>query len=210
MRRHIASSVVTMFIGAQLTGCAAIPGAAAGGASGAAAGGASGAATGGAAGAAIGGAAGAAVSESTVKGAVVGAAVGAIAGGFIGDYLDKQTASRAEAATKYSSRDHLELETSSLTPEEVSPGESVETSVQYSALSATEGDQIKLTETRTLIGPQDTIQLAEREVLRDQGSHTSTLRFTIPKDFPKGDYTLVTTISDGKHRQSARNPLRVV
>jgi hypothetical protein len=76
-------------------------------------------------------------------------------------------------------------------------------------LSATEGEQINLKETRTLIGPQETIQLAEREVVRDQGSHTSTLKFTIPKDFPKGDYTLVTTISDGNHSQSARNPLRI-
>lgn len=198
MKRIIASSVVFLFISSQLAGCADTPKTGQGAGIGAIAG----------------GVLGALVSKDKGKGALIGAALGAVAGGVIGNYQDQQTASRAEAAKKYDyagkQGDRLEVEGFSLNPQDIAPGANVESSVQYTALAASENQQIKLKETRTLLGEKDTLQLAEREVVRDQGSHTSTLKFTVPKDFPKGDYTLVTTISDGKQTKTARNPLRIV
>ncbi|MGH8772847.1 MAG: hypothetical protein ACREV2_16980, partial [Burkholderiales bacterium] len=61
-----------------------------------------------------------------------------------------------------------------------------------------------------LEGNNGTVQLADREVTRAQGSHSSMIKFTMPQDLPKGPYTLVTTISDGKQTKSVRNPLQVV
>jgi hypothetical protein len=198
MHRLIGTSVLALFIGTGLTGCAEM----------------SKTEQGATIGAVAGGVVGATVSKDKAKGAVIGAVVGAVAGGIIGNYQDKQMASRAEAAKKYgygaNQGDRLEVEASSLQPQDVAPGATVQSSVQYTALSSTDGQQIRIKETRTLLGAQDTIQLAEREVVRDQGSHTSTFKFTMPKDFPKGDYTLVTTISDGKQAKTARDSLRVI
>lgn len=196
MHRLIGTSVLVLFSGAAMTGCAEM----------------SKTQQGATIGAVAGGVVGATVGNDRAKGAVIGAVVGAIAGGIIGNYQDKQVASRAEAEKKYGypRGDRLEVEGSSLEPQGVAPGASVQSSIQYTALSSTDGQQIQIRETRTLVGAQDTIQLAEREVLRDQGSHTSTFKFSVPKDFPRGEYTLVTTITDGKQAQTARDSLRVV
>jgi hypothetical protein len=202
MTRVIASGVAVLFISSQLAGCANTPDTGQRTAQGAGIG------------AIAGGVLGALLSNDRGKGALVGAAIGALAGGIIGNYQDRQTASRAEAAQKYDyagkEGDRLEVEGFSLSPQDATPGANVESSVQYTTLAASENQQVKLKETRTLLGEKDTLQLAEREIVREQGSHTSTLKFTVPKDFPKGDYMLVTTISDGKQTKTARNPLRIV
>ena len=84
--------------------------------------------------------------------------------------------------------------------------------MQYTALAPKQGQQFKVTETRTLISDKDkdSVQLASREVTRAQGSHTSTMKFTLPQDVAKGNYTLVTTVSDGRNKRTVKNPLRVV
>ncbi|MGH8773381.1 MAG: hypothetical protein ACREV2_19730, partial [Burkholderiales bacterium] len=104
----------------------------------------------------------------------------------------------------------IEVEGGSVTPESVTAGATVESSVQYTALSSTEEGQVKVRETRMLEGNNGTVQLADREITRAQGSHTSSIKFTMPNDFPKGNYMMVTTISDGKQTKSIRTPLQVV
>jgi hypothetical protein len=150
---------------------------------------------------------------TTEKAAVTGAAAGATAGTAVGRYTDKQTATRAEAVQKYSydaKEQRLEIEGAVLSPQKVAPGASVESSVQYTALAAGNAQQVRVTEVRTLVSGQETIDLGQRDVTRAQGTHTSTLRFALPKDISKGSYTLVTTISDGKNTKSARTPFAVV
>lgn len=195
MKKVIASTLIVSLCGMQLTGCAEMSTTQKGAGIGAIAGAVLGAATG-----------------DNKKSVLIGAALGAIAGAIIANYQDKQTASRADAERKYGAikEDKLKIDSATLTPEAVTPGDKVESAVQYTALAAKEAQQIKLTETRTLVSSKESVQLASREVTRAQGSHTSTMKFTLPQDIAKGNYTLVTTVSDGKRKRTVKNPLRVV
>ena len=197
MKRVIATSLVVSMCGLQLSGCAEMSSTE------------KGAGIGALAGAVLGSVAG-----GNRKSVLIGAALGAVAGAIIAHYQDKQTATRAEAEHKYGAvkQDKLEIDSSSLTPDNVMPGDKVESAVQYTALAPKQAQQFKVTETRTLISDRDkeSVQLASREVVRTQGSYTSTMKFTLPKDVAKGNYTLVTTVSDGKNKRTVKNPLRVV
>lgn len=195
MKKVIAASLIVSLGAFQLSGCAEMSATQ------------KGAGIGATAGAVLGGIAG-----GNTKSVLIGATLGAIAGAIIADYQDKQTATRVEAERKYGAvkQDKLEIDSSSLTPKDVMPGDKVESAVQYTALAAKKSQQFKVTETRTLISDTESVQLANREVVRTQGSHTSTMKFTLPKDVAKGNYTLVTTVSDGKNKRTVKNPLRVV
>lgn len=163
-------------------------------------------------GAAAGGVLGAAVSKNKGQGALIGGVLGALAGGLIGNYLDKQNATRAEAAKKYNydqRADRLEVDGATVAPQTVSPGESVNASVQYTTLQQNEAQKVRLTETRTLVAGKETYDLGKREVVRPQGTHTSTAKLNLPKDLPKGNYTLITTISDGKNTKNARSQFSI-
>jgi mannitol-specific phosphotransferase system IIBC component len=195
MKKVVIVFVIFSFLGLQLIGCASMSGTEKGAVAGASAGGILGAILG------------------DTKGAVIGAFAGAIIGAVIGNYYDKQTASRAEAAKKYEYKDKekkLEIEDAAVKPQDITPGAKVETTVLYSVLTPDAGQNVKITETRTLISGQERMELAKREVIRPQGTHLSTMKFTLPKDIEKGDYTLIITISDGKQTKTAKSPLRVV
>ena len=163
---------------------------------------------------AVGGAAlGAAVSKNKGKGALIGALIGLLAGAAIGNYMDKQDATRAEAARRYNYDDRgnkLIVEAASVAPQAVARGGSFDSTVQYTTLSPNNADQVKLTEVRTLVSEQETMDLGRREVVRPQGTHTSTAKVSLPKDLPKGTYTLVTTISDGNDTKTAKTPFAIV
>jgi surface antigen len=195
MKRLIIIFVIFSFLGLQLTGCATTTGTGKGAAAGAVAGGVLGAILG------------------DTKGAIIGAFAGAIVGAVIGNYYDKQVASRAEAAKRYTYKpveEKLEIEESVIQPQNVSPGSTVESHVQYTVLAPIETQQIRITETRTLVNGKERLELARREVVRTQGTHLSTMRFTMPRDIAKGDYTLVTTISDGKQTRTTKSALNVM
>lgn len=197
MKKKIASMLVVCITGMQLGGCANMsqPEQGAG------------------IGAIAGGLLGAAVSNNKTQGALIGAGLGALTGAAIGNYLDKQDATRAQAAKtfSYDARSYkLEVGNATVTPRTVSRGGTVNSTVQYTALSPNIAEQVKLTETRTLVSGQDSVDLGRREFVRPQGTHTSTAKVSVPQDLPKGNYTLVTTISDGKNTKSARSMFSVV
>jgi uncharacterized protein YcfJ len=147
-------------------------------------------------------------SKSALKGALAGAAIGAI----VGHYQDKQVASREEAARRYAVRDNtprLEVESAANAPSRVERGGTVESQVGYTVLGPAPGQDVKLTEVRTLMRDQDSFELSRREVVRTQGTHASVFRFTLPKDLEAGDYTLVTTVSQGSLVKTVRAPLTV-
>lgn len=199
MKRTVCVVVSLSLVGSQIAGCATQD---AGGST------AKGAGIGAVAGAALGALAGG-NKRAVATGAIAGAIIGAIAA----HYYDQQKATRAEAERKYGGKtveDRLEIEGTELTPAEVTAGTQVSTSVQYTTLSAQKDAQVRLTESRTLVGPQDTVDLAKREVVRAQGTHNSSMKFTMPGDMPKGNYTLVTTVTDGKQTKTSRNALRVI
>lgn len=194
MKRFIVILVLFSFLGFQLTGCATMSGTEKGAATGAVAGGILGAIIG------------------DTKGAIIGTLAGAVVGGVIGNYYDKQVASRAEAAMKYeykANEEKLEIENSLITPQSAAPGATVESNVQYTVLAPIETQNIKVTEARTLSDGRDMIELAKREIVRTQGTHHSTMKFTVPEGIDKGNYTLITTISDGKRIRTVKNPLKV-
>jgi surface antigen len=195
MKRLIIIFVIFSFLGLQLTGCATTTGTGKGAAVGAV--------TGTLVGAIFG----------DTEGAIIGAFAGAIIGAVIGNYYDKQIASRAEAAKRheYKAREEkLEIEDSLIAPKGVAHGSTVESHVQYTVLAPDETQKIKITETRILANGNEKIDLNRREVIRSQGTHISTMKFTMPKDIAKGDYTLITVISDGKQTRTAKNLLRVL
>lgn len=194
MKRTVATIVAVSIVGGSISGCAEMGTTGQGAAIGAVAGGLLGAAVG------------------KRKGAAVGALLGAAAGAIIANYMDRQNATRDEAARKYSydaATDKLEIEGASISPPRVPRGAAVESAVQYTALAPADAQQIKISEVRTLVSDKETVDLGKREVMRAQGTHTSTMKFTVPKDIPRGNYTLVTTVSDGRNSRSARSPFTV-
>lgn len=199
MKRVTASVLVVSILVTQLGGCAST--------------GATQTQQGAAIGAVSGAALGAAVSKNKGAGALIGAVIGLLVGAAIGNYKDRQDATRAEAAMKYRYDERgnkLVVEGAAVAPQAVSRGGTFESSVQYTTLSPNNAEQVKLTEVRTLVSEQETVDLGKREVTRAQGTHTSTAKVSLPKDLPKGHYTLVTTISDGKDTKTAKAPFTVV
>jgi hypothetical protein len=201
MRRAVCTTVAAVFVATQLGACATTDGM-----SGTMKGAGIGAAAGGLLGAVAGG-------KDRVQGAIIGAAAGAIIGAVIGHYYDRQIATRADAEKKYGPQvagQRLEIEGSSLTPQDVKRGSTLDSAVQYTALAAQPAVPVSVIETRTLVGPKETIELAKREVTRAQGTHTSTMRFTFPGDLPRGNYTLVTAVSDGTQTRTVQDSVRVI
>ena len=91
----------------------------------------------------------------------------------------------------------------------MSPGTPVESQVGYTVLTPGTTSDVKVTESRTLVRGAESFPLSKRDVVRPQGTHMSTLKFTLPKDLAAGDYPLVTTVTSGALRRSAQTPLSV-
>lgn len=161
------------------------------------------------AGAVVGGILGALVGGDS-RGAIAGALAGAAVGAVIGNYQDRQVASRAEAAKRYAvdNSPRLEVDSSENKPHRASPGTSVESQVGYTVLAPGAQD-VTVTESRTLVRGQESFPLSKREVTRAQGSHVSTLKFTLPRDLAAGDYTLVTTVTSGALKRTVQAPLSI-
>lgn len=161
-------------------------------------------------GAVVGGLLGAAVGgdrRSVVTGALAGAAVGAI----VGHHQDRQIASREEAARRHALAHQpvLAIDGQRLSPQSAAPGAAVESQIGYTVIAPGHGQDMKVSESRTLVRGQDSFPLSRRELSRPQGSHQSTLRFTLPRDLPRGDYQLVTTITSGSLTRTVQSPLTV-
>jgi hypothetical protein len=188
-------------ISLQLQGCATPPDG----------GGASRTGQGAAVGALVGGLIGA-LAGGDGKSAAAGALLGAAAGAVIGNYQDRQIASRAEAAKRYAleSQPRLEVESSVNRPARIGTGAPVESQVAYTVLMPGNALDVKVSESRTLVRGGESYPLSRRDVVRPQGSHVSTLKFTLPKDLPPGDYRLVTTIASGPLTRTVETPLSVV
>ena len=150
------------------------------------------------------------------KGALIGALAGGVVGGIIGQYRDQQTASRAQAAQRYglpdaSAGQRLELDAANVAPDAAGPGSAVDSTVNYTTLSASDAGATTVREVRTLVAADNsTLQLGDRQVSRLQGSHQSNFRFTMPADFPRGPYRLVTTVQSGQQIKSIERPLQVI
>lgn len=200
MKKVIVYLLLLSFLCLQLTGCASMSGAQKGAAGGALVGSIIGAVIGGKNGAAIGG-------------AVLGAIGGALLGGAAGNYYDRKVASRTEAIKKYRynfKEDMIVIEDSSILPQYAASGTKLEAHIQYTVLSPKSYMETKIKETRILDLGSERIVLAEREISRAQGTYASTLRFTLPRDLPKGSYALIAVVSNDKQTRTVTSPLIVV
>jgi hypothetical protein len=197
IRKNAVFALIVLLVGTQTVGCvASTPSAERGGLFGAG----SGAAIGAIAGQLLGG---------NTKATLIGAAIGAVAGGIIGSYIDQQTATRAEAAKKYKydgKGTQLGVDSATATPDRVAPGSALDSSVEYTTLFPDKVKQVAITERRVLVAEQESFDLSERKVMREAGTHTSTVKVSLPKDLPKGNYTLVTTITDGQNTKTSKAP----
>jgi uncharacterized protein YcfJ len=158
---------------------------------------------------------GALVTKNSLLGALVGAGVGALIGAVAGNYLDKQTATRDQAMQKYTPEGEvressLTIEDANVAPTPVKQGDKVKSTVQYTILEPDASQLATIIETRSLVsGDSEVKKLSERNVTRDQGTCMSTFNFKVPKDIEPGDYTLVTTVSNGAQKQTARSPFTI-
>jgi hypothetical protein len=153
------------------------------------------------------------IASGNVFGALLGGMLGTALGAFIGHYLDNKVASREDALLKYPLRDDenkLFIENSSTFPDAASTGSKVNALVQYTVLAPADIRQIKITETRMLFNEKEGwIKLAERRVVRTQGTYSSGFSFTVPKRISKGDAVIVTIISNDKQTENILSPLKI-
>ncbi len=152
--------------------------------------------------------------DGKVGGALAGCALGGLTGWAVGSYVDRQVATRAEAAkaARYDSRQTmLEVVSSEISPSRaVSRGATIETAVRYHVLAPDVSSSVKVIETRTLKSSNDAVQLSQREQVRAQGTHISTQKVSLPKTLPQGDYKLITTVSDGTTSTQVATPFTVI
>jgi flagellar biosynthesis GTPase FlhF len=104
----------------------------------------------------------------------------------------------------------LFIEGSSVVTPIVRSGSTVEANVKYTLLAPADDKQIKITETRILSSSEKRMELDRREVVRKQGTHLSTIRFTMPDDMPKGYCVLFTTISVGRYSKTAKAVINII
>jgi hypothetical protein len=146
-------------------------------------------------------------------GAIVGALIVDIYSITRKDYYDRSIAPRDEAAKKYDYNEkkvELFIEGSGVAALDVRSGSMVESNIQYTILAPPAEQEIRITETRILSSENKRVELDKREVLRKQGTHVSTIKFTIPDDIPRGYCILFTTISNGKHSKTARSVINII
>jgi hypothetical protein len=120
-------------------------------------------------------------------------------GNFLGgDSGEQPMDSRDEAIGKYNYtgiKDEFILGSPSIIPDVVRSGETVTQTIQYAVLSPAKDKIFKVQEIVTLSGKGILLELSKKELEKMQGTHTSTVQFTIPNGLARGRYKLITTIS---------------
>ena len=152
------------------------------------------------------------IASGNVFGALLFGMVGTAFGTYFGQYLDKRVATREQAILKYELREGEEklfVENSSTVPDVAAAGSRVNIGVQYTVLGPADIKQIKITETRMLLTEEGWSKLAERQVTRTQGTHSSFFSFTVPEKIAKGDTVIITIISNDKQTVEIASSLEI-
>jgi hypothetical protein len=120
---------------------------------------------------------------------------------------------RDEAARLYhyqGLRDELIVDTPKLSSLTAKPGETLTREVTFALLSPHKEKQFQVTETVTLAGAGLAVELSKRSWEKSQGSHSSTIQITVPRDLPAGNYTLVTKIGTDEQQITKKTDFRVL
>jgi flagellar biosynthesis GTPase FlhF len=123
---------------------------------------------------------------------------------------EKEEENKRAEKKRREERVQLYIEGSAILTKNVKPGSIAEANVQYILLAPVDVQQIKITETRILYTPTKSLELDKRHIVRKQGTHLSTIKFTVPEDTPKGLCILYTTVSDGKYAKTAKSVLVII
>ena len=157
------------------------------------------------AGAATGAIAGAVIGKGT--GAVVlGALIGGLVGGAVGHYAYDKPKSREETAKTYNYKSSqgiiLTTESASVSPQAISPGNTVDLNVTYALLTPSPETEVSITETREITHKGEPVGKPEVRVNHTGGTYTSTIPIRLPSDATKGDYKVITTVQSANAKDS--------
>ncbi|MBF0320579.1 MAG: hypothetical protein HQL01_12330 [Nitrospirae bacterium] len=103
----------------------------------------------------------------------------------------------------------IKVETYSLRPQTAYPGSTIEISVQYSLRLPKSKSLSEVTEVRVLLMGTERLELSRKKIIRAEGTHKSTIKFTLPMDIEKGDYTLQTILSTPAHTKTIEDTLTI-
>jgi hypothetical protein len=186
-RKIISVAVILMFL-TGIFGCASIPEEH------------KGAATGAGIGAATGAIAGALLGSKGAKTemAVVGGLLGALAGGAIGHYAYDQKRTKEETAQKYNYKPSegtlIRIEDVSVSPSVARPGDKVEMKMTYAVLGVAANKELEISEIREIRYQGELYGKPEIQVSRNDGTYSSSIPLTLPKDAKKGKYSVIMTV----------------
>lgn len=164
----------------------------------------------------------------TFTGGVIGVLVegntmGAIAGAFVGDVvlelfikhkekpaepIDIDEEARKKEKIQRAAK--LFIEELIVEPQKVKIGSFIEANVRYSVYVLTPAEHITITEKLTLLNTTKEMEVVNREVVRSEGEHILKIKFIVPDDMPKGDYTILTTISMGNYAKRAKSFIKII
>ena len=186
-RKIISVAVILMFL-TGIFGCASIPEEH------------KGAATGAGIGAATGAVAGALLGSKGAKTemAVVGGLLGALAGGAIGHYAYDQKRTKEETAQKYNYKPSegtlIRIEDVSVSPSVAKPGDKVDMKMTYAVLGVAANKELEISEIREIRYQGELYGKPEIQVSRNDGTYSSSIPLTLPKDAKKGKYSIIMTV----------------
>lgn len=123
-----------------------------------------------------------------------------------GEKTEEQVGTREEATKKYEYKglkEELIVEPPIITPKVVKPGDIVKQKLRYSLLAPQKEREFNVSETVSLSSGKEKItELMERSSKKVQGTHLSTVKFTIPADLNPGVYTLITVLNIGEQKKT--------
>jgi len=119
----------------------------------------------------------------------------------------KEEKKKAEESAEKNKTVKLFIENSDIIPQIVENGSKVQASIKYSVIATDDKRYLKIIEKRILVKGNTLMELAQREVLRKQGTHVSIMKFTVNEEIPKGYCMLLTSISDGENTKTITSDL---
>lgn len=146
-------------------------------------------------------------------GVVVGGLLGALAGGAIGQYLDRQDKPREQAVrdTGYTPAQGnlVRVERVQASPTQVRAGQSVNLMATYTVLSP-QSQAVTVRETREVRHDGVLVANPTTEFQRDDGTFTSALPITLPRNAARGTYEVTTTVTAGDRVSRGSSTFSVV
>ncbi|MBF0457015.1 MAG: hypothetical protein HQK99_03870 [Nitrospirae bacterium] len=107
------------------------------------------------------------------------------------------------------SNESIKVDAYTLRPQTAFPGSTIEISVQYTLRLPKNKSLVEVTEIRTLVMGTEPVELSRKKIIRSEGSHKSTIKFSLPMDIEKGDYTLRTVISTPAETKTIEDTLTI-